>query len=80
MPFCTLPHSPSQGNCNLLYIEMDSRQQRPHRKTLQWQLAQEQRQQSPPLRLSVASSQPDTKSKPQEDLQTQDWVSSRRLF
>ncbi|XP_031213749.1 testis-expressed protein 22 isoform X2 [Mastomys coucha] len=53
---------------------MDSRQQRPHRKTLQWQLAQEQRQQSPPLRLSVASSQPDTKSKPQEDLQTQDWV------
>ncbi|XP_028620359.1 testis-expressed protein 22 [Grammomys surdaster] len=53
---------------------MDSRQQRPQRKTFQWQLAQEQRQQSPPQRLSAASSQPDIKSKPQEDLQTQDWV------
>nr|AAH48634.1 Tex22 protein [Mus musculus] len=53
---------------------MDSRQQRPQRRTLQWQLAQEQRQQSPPQGLAVASSQPDTKSKPQDDLQTQDWV------
>ncbi|XP_021058358.1 testis-expressed protein 22 [Mus pahari] len=53
---------------------MDSRQQRPQRKTLQWQLAQEQRQQSPQQGLSVASSQPDTMSKPQDDLQTQDWV------
>ncbi|XP_032764812.1 testis-expressed protein 22 [Rattus rattus] len=53
---------------------MDSRQQRPQRKTLQWQLAQEQSQQSPQQGLSAASSQPDTKSKPPEDLQTQDWV------
>ncbi|OBS65045.1 hypothetical protein A6R68_06414 [Neotoma lepida] len=51
---------------------MDSRQQRPQRKMLQWQLAQEQGQQSPQHGPS-ASVQPDTKSKPQEDLQTQDW-------
>ncbi|CAH6854142.1 testis-expressed protein 22 [Phodopus roborovskii] len=53
---------------------MDSRQQRPQRKTLQWQLAQDQGQPSPPLRPSAASVPPDTKSNPQEDLQTQDWV------
>ncbi|XP_059135965.1 testis-expressed protein 22 [Peromyscus eremicus] len=54
---------------------MDSRRQRPPRKTLQWQLAQEQPQQSPSHGPSAASVQPDTKSNPQEDLQTQDWVS-----
>ncbi|KAM7323726.1 hypothetical protein ACRRTK_017832 [Alexandromys fortis] len=53
---------------------MDGRQQRPQRKTLQWQLAQEQGHQSPPHGPSATSSQPDTKSNPQEDLQTQDWV------
>ncbi|CAO2587553.1 Testis-expressed protein 22 [Lemmus lemmus] len=53
---------------------MDSRQQRPQRKTLQWQLAQEQGRQSPPHEPSAASSQPDTKNNPQEDIQTQDWV------
>ncbi|XP_005068289.1 testis-expressed protein 22 [Mesocricetus auratus] len=51
---------------------MDSRQARPQRKTLQWQLAQEQGQQSPPHHGPPV--QPDTKSNPQEDLQTQDWV------
>lgn len=59
---------------------MDSRQQRPQRKTLQWQLAQEQGHESLPHRPSATSSQPDTKNNLQEDLQTQDWVSSRRLF
>ncbi|XP_051008425.1 testis-expressed protein 22 [Acomys russatus] len=53
---------------------MDSRQQFPQRKMLQWQLAQEQKQRSPSRGPSEASSQPDTKSNPQEDLQTQDWV------
>ncbi|XP_006988077.1 testis-expressed protein 22 [Peromyscus maniculatus bairdii] len=54
---------------------MDSRRQRPRRKTLQWQLAQEQPQLSPSRGPAAASVQPDTKSNPQEDLQTQDWVS-----
>ncbi|MEJ1275982.1 hypothetical protein NN561_006882 [Cricetulus griseus] len=54
---------------------MDSRQQRPQRKTLQWQLAQEQGQQPPPHhRPAAGPSPPDAKSNPQEDLQTQDWV------
>ncbi|XP_038191644.1 testis-expressed protein 22 [Arvicola amphibius] len=50
------------------------RQQRPQRKTLQWQLAQEHGHQSPPHGSSSTSSQPDTKNNLQEDLQTQDWV------
>ncbi|XP_027272475.1 testis-expressed protein 22 isoform X2 [Cricetulus griseus] len=54
---------------------MDSRQQRPQRKTLQWQLAQEQGQQPPPHhRPAAGPGPPDAKSNPQEDLQTQDWV------
>lgn len=59
---------------------MDSRRQRPRRKTLQWQLAQEQPQLSPSRGPAAASVQPDTKSSLQEDLQTQDWVRGRRLF
>ncbi|XP_055449066.1 testis-expressed protein 22 [Psammomys obesus] len=59
---------------------MDSRQQPPKRKTLQWELAQEQRQQSILNGPSVACSQPDSKSNPQEDLETQDWVCEPQAY
>ncbi|KAL6088051.1 hypothetical protein STEG23_021285, partial [Scotinomys teguina] len=60
--------APRCANCSLLWVEMNSRQQRLQRKMLEWQLAQ-----SPSHGPSAASVQPDSKSNPQENLQTQDW-------
>jgi hypothetical protein len=62
----------------LFGVEMDSRQLSPLRRPPQSQLVQEHRQPSPPSSPFAAWGQPDTRNSPQEEQQTQDWVSRKR--